>query len=62
MLAVNEEGTPEGYALLSKRGEWYEAFEVAANTWPAIKTFCITRILCMEEIVRCNLNYTGLFH
>ncbi|MGZ3630989.1 MAG: GNAT family N-acetyltransferase [Ktedonobacteraceae bacterium] len=37
LLAVNEEGTPEGYALLSKRGEWYEAFEVAANTWPAIQ-------------------------
>lgn len=36
LLVVNEEGTPEGYALLSKRREWYEVFEVAANTWPAV--------------------------
>jgi predicted N-acetyltransferase YhbS len=36
LLVVDEEGTPEGYALLSKRGECYEAFEVAANTWPAV--------------------------
>ena len=36
LLAVNEEGTPEGYALLSKKREQNEAFEVAANNWPAI--------------------------
>ena len=36
LLIFNEEGTPGGYALFSKRREQYEAFEVAANTWPAI--------------------------
>jgi predicted N-acetyltransferase YhbS len=36
LLAFNEEGTHEGYVLLSRRGGQYEAFEVAANTWPAI--------------------------
>jgi predicted N-acetyltransferase YhbS len=38
LLVFNEEGTPEGYALLSKKREQHEAFEVAANTWPAIQT------------------------
>jgi predicted N-acetyltransferase YhbS len=36
LFVFNEEGTPQGYALLSRRREQYEAFEVAANTWPAI--------------------------
>ena len=36
LLVFNEEGTPGGYALFSKSREQYEAFEVAANTWPAI--------------------------
>ena len=38
LLAVDEEGTLQGYALLSKKREQNEAFEVAANTWPAIQT------------------------
>ena len=37
LLVFNEEGTPEGYALFSKRREQYETLEVAANTWPAIQ-------------------------
>ena len=36
LLAFNEEGTPEGYVILSRRRGQYEAFEVASNTWPAI--------------------------
>ena len=36
LLIFNEEGTPRGYALFSKRREQYEAFEVAADTWLAI--------------------------
>ncbi len=36
LLVFNGQGTPEGYALFSKRRQQYEAFEVAANTWPAI--------------------------
>jgi predicted N-acetyltransferase YhbS len=36
LLAFNEEGKPEGYVLLSKRKGEYYAYEVAANTWPAV--------------------------
>ena len=36
LLAFNEEGKPGGYALLSKRRGQHDAYEVAANTWPAV--------------------------
>ena len=36
LLAFNEEGKPEGYVLLSKRRGEHYAYEVAANTWPAV--------------------------
>lgn len=36
LLAFNKEGKPEGYALLSRKREELSAYEVAANTWPAI--------------------------
>jgi predicted N-acetyltransferase YhbS len=36
MLAFNKDGKPEGYLLLSRRRGQFEAFEVVANTWPAV--------------------------
>ena len=36
LLAFNQEGKPEGYVLLSRKREELSAYEVAANTWPAI--------------------------
>ena len=36
LLAFNGEGKPEGYLLLSRRRGQYVAYEVAANTWPAV--------------------------
>jgi predicted N-acetyltransferase YhbS len=36
LVAFNQEGKPEGYALLSRKREELSAYEVAANTWPAI--------------------------
>jgi predicted N-acetyltransferase YhbS len=36
LLAFNEEGKPEGYALLLESRGQQEAYEVAANTWPAV--------------------------
>ncbi len=36
LLVFNKEGKPEGYVLLSRRREELRAYEVAANTWPAI--------------------------
>jgi predicted N-acetyltransferase YhbS len=36
LLAFNEDGKPEGYVLLSKRRGEHYAYEVAANTWPAV--------------------------
>jgi len=36
LLVFSENAKPEGYALLSKRSEQYEMYEIAANTWPAI--------------------------
>jgi predicted N-acetyltransferase YhbS len=36
LLAFSEEGKPAGYALLLKREGQHEAYEVAANTWPAV--------------------------
>jgi hypothetical protein len=36
LLAFNGEDKPEGYLLLSRRRGQYFAYEVAANTWPAV--------------------------
>jgi predicted N-acetyltransferase YhbS len=36
LLAFNKEGKPVGYVLLSRRRGQHEAYEVAANTWPAV--------------------------
>jgi hypothetical protein len=36
LVALNEKGKPEGYALLSRRKGHMEVDEVAANTWSAI--------------------------
>ncbi|HWZ19963.1 MAG TPA: GNAT family N-acetyltransferase [Ktedonobacteraceae bacterium] len=36
LLAFNKDGKLEGYLLLSSRRGQFEAFEVAANTWPAV--------------------------
>ncbi len=36
LVALNGEGKPEGYLLLSRRRGWLYAYEVAANTWPAV--------------------------
>jgi predicted N-acetyltransferase YhbS len=36
LLAINGEGKLEGYLLLSKRRREHFAYEVAADTWPAI--------------------------
>jgi predicted N-acetyltransferase YhbS len=36
LLAFNKDGKPEGYLLLSSRRVQFEAFEVMANTWPAV--------------------------
>jgi predicted N-acetyltransferase YhbS len=37
LVAFNEEGKPEGYLLLSRRRGQHDAYEVAANTWPAVR-------------------------
>ncbi len=36
LLAVSAQGKPEGYLLLSRRRGRLYAYEVAANTWPAV--------------------------
>ncbi len=37
LVAFNQEGKSEGYVLLSTSRGQYNAYEVAANTWPAIQ-------------------------
>lgn len=49
VLALNGEGQPEGYLLLSRRRNRLYAYEVAANTWPATQALLQYHSHLLEE-------------